>query len=685
MEYLKWNDLIAEYFFNEENAGKEVLLYVNDEILKEIGQKNGCGVDDFINNVKKGPPWAHHSGLCQKALQTYKGWRGKNLKYPPYISYLACFVLAAGIHGDFAPHAYYPPLRKILGENDTSPLPSFDKMIELWDDLEKWSIEDKHEELGRFVARIRGGWWKVGLPLSQRIISKNELKRLPALFDKAGLDPSAPPSPQVMLKLMRYHGDMVFEKKTLKVLGIEKGEHVVLKNKLVEMVLNELEQWDGTVHSVEAKPGYNKGEEDKHRINGALRICITLDQISGEVRTYLRLKNSMLYPENGLIFKCRKFPGTLFYCEEAYRGWSKKIKNEEAKVLSASSIDWVNGALFRGQDNKWRAILKGNKVRLFVSAKNEGFSEWIETNRLNKGTRFLVAASEGYEGKIRSWGNSNCNSFEELKVKGLPRGWLLFKGFNASASCDNIDVLSIPPSARLLLKGGVKIRGGNTYLHTAPPLIVLENVSGTASMTVNEKPLKPARDESRCWKLPCDVNSYEILRIEAKAGQDELRKTLRLENPHLPDFLEQAPWRNIRGQLASNGSKRTKIRGAVVLPSGADSRTPTFLKKNKHSHRIVYIGNAPGRVSEWPKDPFPQEWKPVWAIEKEGRKKWRVSCCKNSFRSIPPAEKTVHDERRKKVKKWKEYVWFRRKKVKKPQIPVVKKKWIEYSEAAKNV
>ena len=179
MEYLEWNNLIAKHFFNEENTGKEVLLYVNDEILGEIGK--GSDVDDFIQSIKIGPRWAYHFSICQKALQAFEGWRRKELDYPPYISYLAFFVLAAVTATDYASYSYYPGFWKRLNESqDSGTPPSFDRMITLWDDLEKWSTEDKHEELGRFTAWIRGSWWKVGLPWSQTIISKDEQKHLPA-------------------------------------------------------------------------------------------------------------------------------------------------------------------------------------------------------------------------------------------------------------------------------------------------------------------------------------------------------------------------------------------------------------------------------------------------------------------------------------------------------------------------
>ncbi len=76
MDYLDWNNRLANHFFNEEIAGREVLLYANKGIIDSIGKDLG-GTTDFIRAVKTGPPWVTRSGLCQKALQTYENWRTK--------------------------------------------------------------------------------------------------------------------------------------------------------------------------------------------------------------------------------------------------------------------------------------------------------------------------------------------------------------------------------------------------------------------------------------------------------------------------------------------------------------------------------------------------------------------------------------------------------------------------------
>jgi hypothetical protein len=155
MNYLEWNDEIAKQFFTPEMADKRIYLFVTTDLIEKIGERSGVHFEDFIHAVKDGPPWTTRSGLCQKALQACEGWRNRHHQFPSYIAYLALFVLAAGVEGDFAKHSYYPRLRTLLGEEPRSgQYPSYDRMVELWDDLEKWANEDQAGHLGIFRAYI---------------------------------------------------------------------------------------------------------------------------------------------------------------------------------------------------------------------------------------------------------------------------------------------------------------------------------------------------------------------------------------------------------------------------------------------------------------------------------------------------------------------------------------------------
>ena len=107
-----WNDRITAHFFRPEHEGLRIFLYVTPDVLGEIAGSDAA-VDDFVTAVKSGPPGTTRQGLCQRALQTFEQWRNRGGAFPPYVGYLALFVLAAGIEGDFAPHAYYPRLRQL--------------------------------------------------------------------------------------------------------------------------------------------------------------------------------------------------------------------------------------------------------------------------------------------------------------------------------------------------------------------------------------------------------------------------------------------------------------------------------------------------------------------------------------------------------------------------------------------
>jgi hypothetical protein len=130
LTYLDWNDALASSIFRPEMAGREVFMFVNDDLVEELG---GAGsVPEFVAAVEQGPPWVDSRlGLCQRAAHALDGWRERGLRYPPYVGYLGLFVLAVGVEGEFAPHAYYARLKTLLGWEAVDPgaPPSFDKML----------------------------------------------------------------------------------------------------------------------------------------------------------------------------------------------------------------------------------------------------------------------------------------------------------------------------------------------------------------------------------------------------------------------------------------------------------------------------------------------------------------------------------------------------------------------------
>lgn len=685
MNFSEWNNIIAGHFFNEEMSGREVLLYVNEKLINKLGEPFHANVDDFINVVKAGPPDVTRSGFCQKAFQTYKDWRSwKIYKYPPYIAYLAFFVLAEGTQGNFAPNAHYPKLRKLLGEpEDAGALPSFDLMIDLWDDLEKWSREDKHEELGRFVARIRGGWWKVGLPLSQRILSEDEREKLPLLFTEANLDPTNLPSPEVMPRILETYGNDYFENRTLRLLTGKTQEEIILRDALIGLILDELELWDGTV--------VEQAEEQRSARSGTqagLRICLRFDDVAKSVICYLRFKTGKIFPEDGLNFGGDNNPD-VWSCTECHQGWSRPLKNHQVNptvILDAARISWEDGLQLTDNENHWRARLKGGTVRLFLPGQSDGLPDWIESQRLEKGIEFLVACKNTEAETIKKWGCDCCQRFNAKAVSGLPAGWLIFEGYNANKSCPDIDVLFISSSLRLILKRGIKI-SGNTYLRFPLPRIELENSSGKETVTLNGNALHRPDLSIPVWQLPEDVPVNEILRIEVKTEGQELRRILRLEEPSLPLSFNQTMFRDSAGKVHSNESSQIKDFGVIVDSGESGNVIPSYpeILPTHISNRIVFVGEKPGQIVDWPKEGLPSSWHPVWAIARQANRDWKAHFCGNKEQAGLGNCKNEPGGSHADRKKWREALWINRKVTAQPQLGQLRALWAEYVKVAQNV
>ncbi len=692
MNYIEWNDLIAGKFFNGDMAGREVLIYVNKETINQLGEEHGAVIEDFILRIKAGPEWTTRGELCQKALQSYYGWRAKRLEYPPYIAYLAFFVLAATKGGDFDSRAYFPRFWELLDDMVRSgPPPYFYETDILWKDLEKWSVEDKHEELGRFVARIRGGQVHIGRPLSQTLLSDDERKCLPLIFSQAELDPANSPSEKVIRRVLLYHGENRLERRTLRLLNTTKGDEIEMMTSLIELVLSELAEWDGTIPNTALSPEtiQSLGIPPAQRTpQVGLRICLELDRVSGMITSNLRLKTNRPFPDNGLDFE---YAGQIFSCKETVPpNWSTKLINhgvQPRQLFDAATIDWTRGLRLEDREKHWRAALKASYVRLFLRGDREGLPGWIESQHLERGCEFIVACHSNTVAIIQRWGINSCDKFEQKSFQGLPHGLSLFEGRGARESCKNIDELTLSSLLRIRLQGGIKIGRGNKYLKFGPPQVILDGSYGTERVTLNGLELKRESTSVSCWCIPLDAPvgiplNIEVFREEKNPLQ---RRVITLEEPQLSHALEDAPWRDSSNRVLTDNARLPSARGAVVanIDQVRDifpQTVPTYM-----SRRIVFLGSRPGEIANWPEDELPQNWQAVWASVKSGRDRWTVYFCGQAEHAedIPVPGNAVDDHRD--VKRWKEAIWTRRKKTKVPQLRQIKAGWAKYMEAAKSV
>ncbi len=208
MKYLEWNNLISSYFFNLANAGKDIHLYITKKDIIRLGktvlQESEDDIwNDFLKKLKKGLPGSTFSfDIFDNAVYCLNQWKrpgiksieGVELKYPPYIAYLAFSVLPLiEIQGDYNANNYYDRLADFLRENNINQnlrgkLKDIDN---LWTDLSSWANGVKNGELGYFKAIVfyHTTWRFVGKPFSQCVLTPKAIRKMPNFFYSSGLTP----------------------------------------------------------------------------------------------------------------------------------------------------------------------------------------------------------------------------------------------------------------------------------------------------------------------------------------------------------------------------------------------------------------------------------------------------------------------------------------------------------------
>lgn len=564
MDYLSWNDGIGARFLTPEAKDRRVYLYVTTAVIREIGKSNGAGMPEFLAAIRKGPPWVSHGNVCERAYQCLSAWRRRNLKYPPYLAYLGLFALAAG-HGDFAVNAYYPRLRKLLGETPKAgTYRGFSSMRKLWEDLENWTLRDKHGALGIFQARITSRFIHVGIPISQTILSEQERLALPSIFAAAAIDPASAPSEAVLVDALIKHGGSRLRPRTRTILE-QRSQSEDEFEALIDAVLQELAEWDGTVISL--------GEETRRKsIFGTARLWCEVDPISERMQLRLLCRSRHEFPEDGLLLK---FVGDTeqYRCDEFRDGWSTPLRSEHDD-FDAAQIDWCSGIRLREVNRNWRFSLNSSPVRLLISGACEGLSGYVEAQRLTPNMPFLLLVRDDCEDTIEEWGRGGgCYGLRRMDIQsGLPRGWSAFSAGYAVDDAlvrDAFPVLSFPTTVQISFQGGISA-SPSTYFSFALPDVSVIGASPRAELFCNGESLGLCSPST--LQLPGEFADEAKLTFEVRAGKQTIsRRAIYVQSGIAWPDVKPVCWCDSNGQPCNES---TKPRAAGSLTAGSD--IPSF-------------------------------------------------------------------------------------------------------------
>jgi hypothetical protein len=651
-------------------AGRRVFLYVSEELVHEVAAELGSTRDAFLDTVKAGPDWAGRGGFCQQALDALEDWRQRDVEYPPYLAYLAVFVLAAGLEGDFEPWAYHPRLRTLLDMPGKNELPSFSKMFELWQDLEVWSTRDRAGELGIFEITFAGEWVHVGLPKAQALLTEAERRTLPAIFADAGLDPAVSPPTSQLARVLRQHGEGRLTARTMNRVR-RPQEDRALYEFLLDAVADELAGWDGTVE--------NGSDGGAAAVRGVLRLALELDTFGGRTAFSARCRTRRTFPDGGLRLER---DGASLECDEQVPGWSTPLTDAAGGRFDGAKLDWSCGEVLADARLGWTFRLPASDVRVFVSARSQGLPYLIETDHLPEAAEFYLAFAERQSAKLAGWVDEACHGFRELKIlSGLPHGWTLARCERATSSFpgDSFPALQLPDRLRVGLSGGLRSSTHrNEFFAFAPPTVVVEAGEGLVP-TCADRPLHRLGAET--FELPADLPRDERIQIEVGDGKRVRRIALYLAS----DFAWRAPTPRALADEWGNPAPagRGVLAGAVAESEDVAQpwqRYPLLAAAGSlhRWRRFFLVGARPGELAKWPQEELPATWQPVWLVpmEREGHAIYVGG-------PISEAQPGRPVEDRRHIKLWKELIWYRRNRITPPPERPFAKLWKTYQEAAR--
>lgn len=673
MTFLEWNNAIARHFFREENAGRTVYLYATQRIIEELGTATGETLDDFIAAMKAGPPWATRNGLCQKAIQSMEGWRARDLQWPPYIGYLALFVLAAGLEGDFAPHSYYPRLRTLLGEPPViGQYSSFQRMYELWSDLEQWASREKQGTLGILRLDIAGSWMHVGLPVAQTILTEAERQQLhQRVFAEGGLDSGDPLPDAELARIIRENG-IGLRPRTLAALAPDKvqSEYTTV---LLDRILEELESWTAT-DTLERPAPAASGP-----LRGRLLLGLQIDGTArlATVRFYVRLRqveaDSVAVTHDRVEYTCRLLPD----------GHSTALLDNRGRHLDAAQFDWLRPITLEAHgDLLLRA--SASQVRIFTDGSLAGVSGYIETHLLDPARPFAVAVTGQAVEHVRAWGEVSCLNFQERQLSGIPAGWVLFTAARATSDesiREHVPQLSFSRHLRRIrLEGGLRLPGmAQYYFRFAPPVVRLEGADEATGVLFNGR-ITVARNLAGTFSIPDDLLVEDTISASAACAGTSLRRFIYLRDQPGGTGARYGQHTYTPAGMLEEDTPVAVTHIACGIPASHEcpQPPPAVLLVLEPGQTAVLVGAQPGQVAAYQPGVLPA-WEPVWAVVRQRK----AAAARFVGRSLLPPDLSNRGNQRS-VRVWRSVLWYQRKRISPPAFGPARALWLAYQDAARH-
>lgn len=419
MNFLEWNNHIAKHFFNPDQAGKDIYLFITKKEIINLARKNFNGESDtkiwtdFLRKLRNGLPGSSDfPDIFDKALHAFHQWKRPGLKsidgveliYPPYISHLVFSVLPLiEIQGDYYASNYYDRLKDFLEENDINQnlRDKLRDIDDLWTDLSYWANNVRNGELGLFkkllfTHKTRKFVYK---PFSQCVLPPKAIRILPEFFYGSGLTPKTFYQDETFKNHLVINGLSILGLKQSVIEFIKKANKDEIGQSIIETVKTEFSKWTGEEHETVVKDGIEKTIIKNTVVPLKLQFKLNED---GEIDFSFRIKYPT-EPPPGLKFE--EF-------EDIYENenWSKTLRRHFKESFE-----------LRDPNNKWIAKFELRNIRLLIRGGyyQLGNDFWIETESLSRveGMYLLckndMLCKNDIRDSIKEWCEKSCSEFKD--------------------------------------------------------------------------------------------------------------------------------------------------------------------------------------------------------------------------------------------------------------------------------
>lgn len=479
--YVKWNKALINHFFNEENKGKEVILYADPDLISSIGENNNLGsYNEFLKVIIS--DYEYRLGIYYKVanssvrkVEINRQINRKLSDFPNTLNeantrldlvFFNYIIFYISIYVDNNKSSFYIQLNETIKKHlpKERRVQSLSELDNLFEVIENWSL---NKGFGLFRARRIGHLSYVGL-LNYQVVLKPELNKF---FEKLlykytiTIDDNAI-YPELANKLLPY------------------VDNYSLRHKLIEAIKSPVySEWFLNRALNFNHEAYSQSESGKGIVvtrKGKLTFKIRIEDLSLNLVSDISLRDNEI--PNGFSLSQSGLDNYGYYSEPVTLLNNQKVSFKEYKLTT--------------QENTLELeTIKINEVNFFIKTPN-GYLLTLLPQHNND----LLVLVRNKNQVLRHWENwsENSNNIEQCTLIDnnenltnlFGNSYVFYSASNIKKTYykneDNV-IYEVSSDVSLNIKklGGLKLKK-NTYLDIGLPYFKLNN-SEIDSSEINVK------------------------------------------------------------------------------------------------------------------------------------------------------------------------------------------------------